>query len=384
MKSRYSILCALICAIPFLSATSAGVASDLVNANNAFAIDLYKNLATNKPGNLVISPFSIDTALTMTYAGANGQTASQMARVLHLFTGNDNVHSEFASLLKELNGADITGCQLEIANSLWAQKGFPFLKPFQELLRDDYNTSLNEIDLTGWPNEFDPAIAAAARKQINDWVAERTRNKILEILPPRLPEPDTALILVNGVSFKGTWVTQFDKAKTKDSEFHLESGSKVSVPTMRVTSHFRYAETETLQILELPYVSNRFSMMILLPKEYLNFKLGDVERNLTLGLIGQLHQKCNNQEIAVALPRFELESGFNLKERLQAMGMGLAFYGGPISPRLLPKSLSLLETFFIRRAWMWMKKVPRQPLLQPLVLISKVQVSSRLIILFYF
>ena len=253
-----------------------------------------------------------------------------------------HVHLEFAALLKELNGTNVTGCQLEMANSLWAQKGFPFLKPFQELLRDDYNTSLNEIDLTGWPNEFDPAIAAAARKQINDWVAERTRNKILEILPPRLPEPDTALILVNGVSFKGTWVTQFDKAKTKDSEFHLESGSKVSVPTMRVTSHFRYAETETLQILELPYVSNRFSMMILLPKEYLNFKLGDVERNLTLGLIGQLHQKCNNQEIAVALPRFELESGFNLKERLQAMGMGLAFYGGADFSKITPE-----KPFFI-------------------------------------
>ena len=324
MKSRYPILCALICAIPFFSVTSTSAASDLANANNAFAIDLYKNLA-KEPGNLVVSPFSIDTALTMAYAGARGQTVSQMAKVLHLFTGNDNVHSEFATLLKELNRTNVTGCQLEIANSLWAQKGYPFLKPFQELLRNDYNTSLNEIDLTGWPNEFNPAIAAAARKLINDWVAERTRNKILEILPPRLPEPETRLILVNGVSFKGTWVTQFDKAKTTDSEFYLSSGEKISVPTMRLTSHFRCAGTETLQVLELPYISNRFSMIILLPFEYLNLKLADVEKTLTPALIEQLRQKCQSQELDVRLPRFKLGSDFDLMKPLQVMGMEFAF-----------------------------------------------------------
>jgi serpin B len=322
MKSRYPILCALVYAIPFLSITSASAASDLANANNTFAFDLYKNLA-KEPGNLVVSPFSIDTALTMAYAGARGQTASQMARVLHLFTGNDNVHSEFAALLKELNGTNVTGCQLEIANSLWAQKGFPFLKPYQELLRDDYSTSLNEIDLTGWPNEFNPAIAAAARKQINDWVAERTRNKILEILPPRLPGPETLLILVNGVSFKGTWITRFDKAKTTDSPFYLSSGEEVSVPTMRLTSHFRCAETEMLQVLELPYVSNRFSMFILLP-EY-GRKLADIEKTLTPTLIEQLRQKGKNEEIAVALPRFKLASDIDLEKTLRLMGMGLAF-----------------------------------------------------------
>jgi len=190
---------------------------EIVNANNAFAFDLYKNLATNNPGNLVVSPFSIDTAITMAYAGAHGQTASQMAKVLHFFTGNENVHAEFATLLKKVNNTNIAGCQLEMANSLWAQKGYSFLNPYQELLRDDYGASLNEIDLTGWPNEFNPAIAAAARKRINDWAAERTRNKIMEILPPRLPAENTRLILVNGVWFKGTWTTQFDKSKTTDS-----------------------------------------------------------------------------------------------------------------------------------------------------------------------
>jgi serpin B len=97
--------------------------SDIVKANNAFAFDLYKDLA-KKPGNLVVSPFSIDTALAMSYAGARGETARQMAGVLHLPKGDTNVHACFKTLLKELNETNVTGCQLEMANSLWAQKGF--------------------------------------------------------------------------------------------------------------------------------------------------------------------------------------------------------------------------------------------------------------------
>ncbi|MFZ0826941.1 MAG: serpin family protein [Verrucomicrobiia bacterium] len=324
MKSRYSTICALIYAIPFLSITSAGLASDLANANNAFAIDLYKNLA-KEPGNLVVSPFSINTALTMAYAGAREQTASQMAKVLHIPSGNTNIHSGFAALLKALNGTNVVGCQFEIANSLWAQKGFTFLKPYQELLRDDYSASLNEINLTGWPKEFDPAIAAAARKQINDWIAERTRNKITEMVPPRLPDPETLLILVNGISFKGTWVTQFDKAKTTDSPFHPTPGETISVPIMHTSGLFRVGGTETLQVLELPYVSNRFSMIILLPYEYLKLKLEDVEKTLTPALIEQLGQKCENQEVAVSLPRFKLGSEFDLKKPLKVIGMEFAF-----------------------------------------------------------
>ncbi len=298
--------------------------SDVVKANNAFALDLYKNLA-KQPGNLVVSPFSIDTALAMSYAGARGETARQMAGVLHLSNGNTNIHACFKTLLKELNETNVTGCQLEIANSLWAQKGFPFLKPYQELLRDDYSASLNEIDLTGWPNEFNPTIAAAARKTINDWVAEQTRNKITEILPPRLPNPETQLILVNGVSFKGTWVTQFDKAKTADSPFHPNPSETISVPTMHTSGHFRYGGTEMLQVLELPYVSNRFSMIILMPYEYLKLKLEDVEKTLTPTLIEQLRHKCVNEEVGVSLPRFKLGSDFDLKKPLKVMGMEHAF-----------------------------------------------------------
>jgi serpin B len=145
------------------------------------------------------------------------------------------------------------------------------------------------------------------------------------MLPPRLPSPETLLILVNGISFKGTWVTQFDKAKTTDSPFHPNQGEKVSVPTMHLRGHFRCGGTETLQVLELPYVSNRFSMIILLPFEYRKLNLADIEKTLTPALIEQLRQKCENQEVVVSLPRFKLGSDFDLKKPLKVMGMELAF-----------------------------------------------------------
>jgi serpin B len=346
MKLHYLILWLIVTALSIqnLLAEPTMVTTDVAKANNAFAFDLYKNLA-KQPGNLVVSPFSIDTALAMSYAGARGETARQMAGVLHLPKGDTNVHACFKTLLKELNETNVTGCQLEMANSLWAQRGFPFLKPYQELLRDDYSASLNAIDLTGWPNEFNPSIAAAARKQINDWVAERTRNKIIEILPPSLPGPDTLLILVNGVSFKGTWVTQFDKAKTTDSPFHPKPGEEVSVPTMHTKGHFRYGGNETLEVLELPYVSNRFSMIILLPFDYLKLQLADIEKTLTPALIEQLRQKCVNQEVVVSLPRFKLGSDFDLKKPLKVMGMESAFDEGADF-----SGITLEKPFFIEAA----------------------------------
>ena len=153
-----------------------------------------------------------------------------------------------------------------------------------------------------------------------------TKSAIL--IPPRLPDAVTRLMLVDAVWFKGTWATQFDKAKTTDCPFHPKPNEKVSVPTMHQVGHFRYGGTETLQILELPYVSNRFSMIILLPSKYLKLQLADIEKTLTPALIEQLRQKCVDQEVRVSLPRFKLESDFDLKKPLKVMGMELAFDEG--------------------------------------------------------
>jgi serpin B len=165
--------------------------------------------------------------------------------------------------------------------------------------------------------------AAETRKRINDWVSEMTHNKILDIIPPSIPHLNTRLVLVNAVYFKATWATPFDKARTTNAPFHLESGKTVSVPMMRRTADYGYAEDKLMQVLELPYSSNRFSMMIFLPKESTNFAL--VERSLYPVRIEQWRQKCKQQEVGVYIPRFKSGSQFDLKPSLRERGMKLAF-----------------------------------------------------------
>jgi serpin B len=300
------------------------ISNEVVKANNAFALDLYALLA-KQPGNLILSPFSIDTALAMIYAGARGETARQIAEVLHLPNGNTNIHAGFSTLLKELNNTNASGCQFISANALWAQQGYPFLEPFQNLLRDQYGTSLHQTDLTGWPRGFNPAKAAVARKLINDWMASLTHDKIRELIPPTLPDMYTQLILVDAIWFKGLWAIPFNKTLTKNALFHVGSEESVSAPTMHVRGDFNYAENEDLQILELPYFSNRLSMVFFLPKK--SDGLSELEKTLTASRIEQLHKTGSLEEVNVSLPKFKETSEFDLKEPLQTMGMRGAFSG---------------------------------------------------------
>lgn len=319
MKLRNSLfwVIAVTSLFPFF-AESVAVTNETAKANNAFAIDLYKNLA-KESGNLVMSPFSIDTALTMAYAGARSNTARQMADVLHLANGDTNVHARLSALLKDLQAANTLGCQLDIANALWAEQRYPFLPHYLAFLHDQYNASLNQFE----PVAFDPAKKAALRKQINSWVEGKTHDKIKEIIPPSLPSDDTRLILVNAIYFKGLWATPFDKKLTKDAPFHVSAGKSVSVPTMHLTTQLKYGETDDLRVLEMPYRSNRLSMVILLPKK--NDGLADLEKTLTVSGIEQLLQTGSLQEFNVSLPKFKETSGFELAKSLEDLGMVDAF-----------------------------------------------------------
>jgi serpin B len=305
---------------PKINKAATAVDGEVIKANNAFAIDLYSQLA-KQPGNLVVSPFSIDAALTMAYAGARGNTAQQMADVLHFANGDTNIHARLSALLQDLRDTNTLGCQLDIANALWAQKRYPFLPSFQQFLVSQYNATLNAMDL-GWPG-FDPRKAEAARKQINESVAGQTHDKITEIVPKVLPDEYTRLILVNAIYFKGLWATPFDKKLTKDAPFHVSAEKSVSVPTMRIKAELKYSENDNLQVLGMPYRSNQLSMVILLPKK--SDGLAELEKTLTVSDIEQLLQAGSLQEVNVSLPKFKETSGFDLKKALQDLGMVDAF-----------------------------------------------------------
>jgi len=299
----------------------------IVEGNNKFAIDLYANLREQQ-GNLFFSPYSISTALAMTYAGAKGQTESQMAKVLHFPTPPNEAtttltneqkmqfHSAFGKIVKDLNARGEKGrYELTVANALWGQKSYEFLKEFLELIKANYDGQLNEVDFV--------EATEAARKTINAWVEQKTKDKIKELIKPGVLDAMTRLVLTNAIYFKGNWASQFKEEQTRNAPFTLLNGDKVKVPMMNQTGQFPYAETESFQALELPYVDNELSMIVFLPKEIDGLK--EFEHEFTLDNLSQWLSKLHKREVIVFIPKFKMTSEFSLASVLKSMGMTDAF-----------------------------------------------------------
>ncbi|MCM8763136.1 MAG: serpin family protein [Candidatus Omnitrophica bacterium] len=287
----------------------------VVEANNAFSFDLYAQLK-KRDGNLFLSPFSISTALAMTYAGARGNTASQMAAVLHFSLSQEKLHPAFFDLMQELKAEpQISGFELSVANALWGQAGYEFLPEFLEITQRYYEAGFKEVDFK--------TDAEAVRQIINKWVEEKTKDKIKELIMPGLLNTLTRLVLTNAIYFKGKWVAQFEKDKTKPEEFELLTGEKIEVPMMSQNAKFRYGENEILQILEMPYVGERLSMVILLPKKKKGIK--QLENGLNLNEVQKWLAMLRKQEVIVTIPKFKMTAEFRLNEALRSLGMRDAF-----------------------------------------------------------
>jgi serpin B len=286
----------------------------IVQGNNQFALDLYARLQERK-GNLFFSPYSISSALAMTYAGAKGQTESQMAAVLH-FPTRTGFHSAFGTIIKDLNTRGEKGhYELTVANALWGQKGFEFLKEFLELIKANYDGQLNEVDFV--------SATEAARKTINTWVEKKTKDKIKELIKPGVLDAMTRLVLTNAIYFKGNWASQFKEEQTRNAPFILLNGDKIEVPMMNQTGQFPYTETKSFQALELPYVDNELSMIIFLPKEPDGLK--EFEQELNADNVTQWLIKLHKREVIVFMPKLKMTSEFSLASVLQSMGMTDAF-----------------------------------------------------------
>lgn len=287
----------------------------LVEGNTAFAVDLYREIRT-ADGNLFFSPFSISTALAMTFAGARGETAAQMAEVLH-FEAPD-LHDAFARLNARLTAAEEPGgVRLAVANALWPQAGYAFLEKFIALLREKYASELVALDY-----QQDPE---AARAEINSWVEARTEAKITELIPAGILKTLTRLVLVNAIYFKGSWKSRFEKGLTKDMPFRTGSGEVVRVPTMRQVGEFAYQEFDDVQVLELPYSGCALSMVIVLPKK--EDALEELESTLTAATLSRWTKALGkaSEVVGIHLPRFHAESACLLTDILQRLGMTDAF-----------------------------------------------------------
>lgn len=291
--------------------------TEVVRGNNQFALDLYGRLR-ERPGNLFLSPHSISTALAMTYAGARGETAEQMAATLHFSLPQDRLHAEFAALDRQINGgAGGRPYQLSVANALWGQEGDRFLPEFTGLLEKNYGAGLRLVDFRS---------TEQARRLINTWVEEQTKDKIKHLLQPPYPTPDTSLILTNAIYFKGSWTTPFPKSGTRDEDFITGEARKVRIPTMHRVGRLGYLDGGDFAALELPYAGDRLAMVVLLPTAADG--LPAFERAVTAEAIGRWLSRLTPRPVDVSLPRFKVEAGFELQDVLSAMGMPAAFGGG--------------------------------------------------------
>lgn len=290
----------------------------LVDGNSDFAFDLYQALK-GTDGNLFYSPFSISMALAMTYAGARSDTAQQMANTLHYTLPQERLHPTFNSLDTALShrgegakGKDGKGFRLNIVNAIWGQKGYKFLPAFLDTLAENYGAGLRVLDFKGAPEP--------SRITINNWVSDQTEGRINDLIPQDAIDALTRLVLTNAIYFNAAWQSPFKKEATKDGTFHLLDGREVTVPMMRQTEIFRYAEGNGYQAVELPYDGRELSMVILLPKAG---QFGPFEKSLEANQLMAIIKDMSMERIALTMPRYKFTAEFSLKKTL--MGMPDAF-----------------------------------------------------------
>lgn len=289
--------------------------SGVVAGGNQFALELYQQLRKEE-GNLFFSPSSISTALAMTYAGAAGETAAEMAKTLHFGTPKEQLHDGMKAMQAYWTTPDNKkGIRLNLANRLWGQESYEFLPAFLQITRDKYGAGLARLNF---------AQTEDARQTINGWVEDQTEDKITDLIPVGVLSADTKLVLTNAIYFHGIWSDPFKKDRTKDEDFHLTATDKIKVPMMHRWDEFRYGAVDDLQILELPYGDGSLSMVVLLPKAIDG--LADLEAKLTFQNLQRWMTSVKHEdEVKVYLPKFKMTSQFQMADTLKAMGMELAF-----------------------------------------------------------
>lgn len=300
----------------------AGELNDLVAGNTAFALDLYHWL-TGKSDNLFFSPYSISMAMAMTYAGASGATAANMAAALRNTLADDRLHKAFNRLGLDLDQRDKENERLElsIVNALWAQKDCLFLDTFLDLLALNYGAGIHALDFIVNPEQ--------ARKVINDWVAQQTHQRIMDLLPPGSLSSLTRLVLTNAMYFKAPWAIPFNPQRTVDGIFTRLDGGTETVPMMNLspgTGEFGEAARGGMfngySAVELPYLGNTLSMVLIVPE---SGRFREIESALDAAFLNDILAALEDGPVGVSMPRFEFECEFSLSRALSALGMGDAF-----------------------------------------------------------
>jgi serpin B len=284
--------------------------------NNLFMVKSYKLLSEDE-GNIFISPFSISSALAMTYAGSAGKTCEEMKEALEFGDNTVAFHENFGNLTNAINDISQKGViQLSVANSLWMADGYKFLDEFLRINKTFYKTETSNLNF---------ADSDKARKTINDWVSEKTKGKIKDLIPDGILDALTKLVLTNAVYFKAEWAEQFKISNTRESVF-FNYGGTVPVELMNQKKRYNYMSDDKLQFIEMPYKGGDASMFVLLPKEKDGLK--DIEKKITWSEIEKLTQSLQSKEVDVYFPKFKMSLEYELQKIMRRMGMIQAFTKG--------------------------------------------------------
>jgi serpin B len=292
----------------------------LVSGNSRFAFDLYREvIGGDEESNVFFSPFSISTALGMTYYGARGETASDMAEVLHLTLPPAAINKAFGTVTEKLNSGSLHEDQpgdpftLVVSNGLWVQNGFNLLDSFVSDIREAYSASVENLDFTG--------NTEGSRETINSWVAENTLNRILNLIPQGILDADTRLVLTNAVYFKASWENPFNEYSTSSREFKLTDGTVANIPMMTQTERFNYSSTNEYSAVELGYAGGSAAMLIVVPDgDFHRF-----EQDLNAEYLEGIRNGLSYESIKLSMPLFEFTQSMQLGDILKLMGMESAF-----------------------------------------------------------
>jgi serine protease inhibitor len=288
---------------------------DVVSANNQFAFELYSELSKSEKGNLFYSPYSISAALAMTYEGASGKTADEMKSVFH-FPESNILRPNFAAIYNELNQPN-KDYELKTGNALWVQVDYPLLADYTSKVEKYYGGKAANLDFITQTEQ--------SRLTINSFIEQQTNGKIKDLIPSGALNSLTRLVLTNAIYFKGTWEWEFDKYSTNEQDFKITPTNSVKAQMMHMNPEkamFNYANTNGLEILELPYKGEKISMLILLPVA----NLDALQSSLTAKKLTEYKSQMQQTKLGgIYLPKFEFDTKYFMKDTLSSLGMPTAF-----------------------------------------------------------
>jgi len=300
------------------TAGDAKAAKEAADGVNLFAAELYAHLRA-EDDNLVVSPYSISTAMAMAASGAQGTTRDEMQKVLHL-PAPEKLGPAFLAMTTTVTALPRNAKhkpELSVANSLWIQKGHPWKKEFLAHAHNDFRVALAEVNFHD---------SEAARQRINRWAEKETHNRIKDLVPPTAVSPLTRMVLANAIYFKAHWAEAFKKENTSPAAFTLLDGRKIKVQTMYQQSAFSLLEDDRLQVLKLPYDGQTTSMYVILPRKadgLPTLEIALTDSNLMQWTLSE--SKVAPEQVKVWLPKFKFTVPTELAPVLQKMGIREAF-----------------------------------------------------------